>query len=153
MKKDKIVYLSMTAELMHIGHLNIIKKASKLGKLIISINSDDNVAKYKDRPVIPTEQRIEILKNIKGVYKVVRRVDNNIFNWELEIKKYRPDYFVHGTDWKNKKSPVYKSRLNAIEMLKKYGGKLIEFEYTKEISTTEIKKRIIDKWKNKEMIK
>ena len=68
MKKEKVVYMCMSTDVIHGGHINIINKAKKLGKLVIGVLSDEAVASYKRFPLIPFEERIEIVRSINGKY-------------------------------------------------------------------------------------
>ena len=69
--KDKKVLIAMSADIFHHGHINIINKASKHGKVIISLLSDKTISKYKRVPYLSWNNRKKILENIKGVHKVI----------------------------------------------------------------------------------
>ena len=73
MSKRKIVYVAMSADLIHPGHLNIINKASKLGDVIIGLLTDNAIASYKRVPYMNYEQRLEVINNLKGVSKVIKQ--------------------------------------------------------------------------------
>ncbi len=129
MNKKKVL-ISMSADVIHHGHINIINKASRHGDVIVSLISDEIIAKYKRVPYLNWENRKKILENIKGVTKVILQQE---WNYVPVIKKIKPDILVHGTDWKEGYLKNYREL--AIKALKSYGGKLIEYEYTKGIST------------------
>ena len=73
MKNKKIIYVPMGADIIHSGHLNIIKKAKSYGKIVIGLFTDSAIAEYKSLPLIDYSQRLEIMKNIKGVFKIVKQ--------------------------------------------------------------------------------
>ena len=95
--KNKKVYMCFSTDILHSGHMEIIKKAAKLGKLIIGVLSDEAVASYKRFPLLPFEERKALFENIAGVYKVVEQKSLSYGENLLEIK---PDYVVHGDDWR-----------------------------------------------------
>ncbi len=125
MEKEKTVYMCMSTDVIHGGHINIINKAAKLGKLIIGVLSDEAVSSYKRFPLIPFEERKTLYENINGVYKVV---EQKTLSYKENLKKLKPDYVVHGDNWKvGYQKPI---REEVIEILKTYGGKLKEFPYS-----------------------
>ena len=135
MKKNvsKSVYLPMAADLIHNGHINIIKKASELGEVTVGLLTDKAISKYKRVPFLTYNQRKSVAENIVGVSKVIMQEDDD---FEFIIRKIKPDYFVHGDDWKE--GPQKNKRKRVIEVLKEWGGKLVEPEYTKNISSTKL---------------
>ena len=125
MEKEKTVYMVMSTDVIHGGHINIINKAKKLGKLIIGVLSDEAIAGYKRFPLIPYEERKILYKNIEGVDKVV---EQKTLSYKDNLLKYKPDYVVHGDNWVNGyQEPI---RQEVIEVLKSYGGKLKEYPYS-----------------------
>ena len=137
MKNKKIVYLAMGADILHEGHINIIKKASKLGKIVIGLLTDKAIANYKRLPVLNYEQRFSIINNLKLVSRVIPQYTPD---YRPNLNKLRPDYVVHGDDWK--KGALKKTRSQVIKELKKWSGKLVEFKYSKGISSSMIRKKI-----------
>ena len=127
--KKKIVYVPMGADIIHRGHLNIIKNARKYGEIIIGLFTDSAIAEYKSLPLISYNQRFDIIKNINGVKKVVAQ---KTWDYTSNLNKIKPDYVVHGDDWK--KGIQKKTRDRVIKTLKKWSGKLIEPKYTKNIN-------------------
>lgn len=132
-----IIYVGMVADAIHHGHINIIKEARKRGKVIIGLLTEKAVKLYKRTPILKYNERKIIVENIKGVERVVTQ---DSLDYVPNIKKYKPDILMHGTDWK--KGVQKETRNKAIKALKKYGGKLVEIPYTKGISTTEFIKRV-----------
>lgn len=136
-KKEVIVYTSGTWDLFHIGHLNILEKSAALGdKLIVGVSSDELIYEYKGiKPVIPFEQRMRIVESIGVVSQVVRQ---DILTDIRQLKEFDVDIVTIGDDWKNK-------YLEGLEWMKSQPGKKVVYlPYTGGISTTSIKKIIID---------
>ena len=129
----KKVYVGMSADVFHHGHVNIIKEARKYGDVIVGLLNDKAVSDHKRLPYLNWENRKKIIENIKGVTQVFEQ-----FEWDYapSILKYKPDFMVHGTDWLT--GPLAPYRDLAIKALESYGGKLIEVEYTKDVSSTSL---------------
>ena len=121
----------MSADLIHPGHLNIIKEASKLGNVTVGLLTDKAIAEFKNIPYLKFEQRKKILLNIKGVEKIVPQ---NEYDESVNIRKYKPDYVIHGDDWKT--GHMSEMRRKVLKIMKSYGGKLIEIPYTKGVSSS-----------------
>jgi phosphoenolpyruvate phosphomutase len=125
--ENRVVYLSFSTDMIHQGHVAIIKKAKNLGKLTVGVLSDEAVASYKRFPLIPFEERKVMFENIKGVDYVV---EQNTLSYLDVLTELKPDYVVHGDDWK---TGFQKSiRAEVLQALEQYGGKLIEYPYTKD---------------------
>lgn len=127
----------MVADMVHSGHLNIIKEAAKLGKITIGLLTDDAVASYKRLPYLDYEQRKVIVENLKGVEQVVKQTERD---HRPNLRRFKPDYVVHGDDWRE--GPLKKTREQVIETLKEWGGELVEVPYTKGISSTKLNKTL-----------
>lgn len=132
-KKTKIVYVGMSADLIHVGHINIINKARELGGVVIGLLTDEAIASYKRVPLLTYEQRKEILRNIVGVNKIMLQTT---LDYVPNLRKIKPDYVVHGDDWKT--GIQKETRKRVIKALKEWGGKLIEPKYTSGISSTQL---------------
>jgi phosphoenolpyruvate phosphomutase / 2-hydroxyethylphosphonate cytidylyltransferase len=129
----KKVYIGMSADLIHQGHLNIIREGRKLGKVIIGLLTDEAIANYKRLPLIAFNDRKTIVENLKGVEKVVPQTT---LDYVPNLKKIKPDYVVHGDDWK---TGVQKEvRQKVINTLAEWGGELVEPKYTKGVSSTDL---------------
>tara|TARA_X000000368_G_scaffold419092_1_gene422378 strand:- start:7344 stop:7763 length:420 start_codon:yes stop_codon:yes gene_type:complete len=136
-KEKKKVFVSMSADGLHHGHINILKKAKKYGNITVGLMTDDAIFSYKKKkPVIKYNHRKKILSHIDLINKIVP-VHSLNFDWVA--KKYRCDYWVHGDDWK--KGIQLKARKRLIKMMKKWGGKVIDVPYTKGISSTKLKNK------------
>jgi phosphoenolpyruvate phosphomutase len=127
----------MSADLIHPGHLNIIKEAGKLGDVIVGLLTDKAIASYKRLPTLKYEQRKIIIENIKGVSEVVPQ---NELDYTKNLRKYKPDFVVHGDDWKE--GVQSQTRQKVIDTLAEWGGKLHEVPYTKGISSTQLNKAV-----------
>lgn len=135
--EKRTVYMSFSTDLFHGGHMAILKKAACLGELTVGVLSDTAVASYRRFPLIPFEERKKLLSNIKGVHRVVEQKELSYKNNLLDL---RPDYVVHGDDWKH---GIQKSiRDEVIKILNGYGGELIEFPYAQNSIYQEIEKRM-----------
>ncbi len=124
--KRKLVYVSLSADNLHHGHINVITKASSLGDLTVGLLTEKAILSKKKLPLLNYNQRKKIVINIKGVKKVVPQD-----NWDdtINIQKIKPDIVVHGDDWK---FGIEKDlRTKVINCLKKYGGRLVEIPYAK----------------------
>lgn len=136
LQQQKTVYMCFSTDMVHSGHIDIIRKAEKLGRLIIGVLSDEAVASYKRFPLLPFAERKSLFENIKGVSEVVEQKD---LSYSEIIKKYKPDYVVHGDDWREGfQKPV---REEVISLLKKYGGELVEFPYSRDDKFDELERR------------
>ena len=132
-QKKKLVYVPMAVDFIHPGHLNIIKVAQELGEVMIGLFTDRAIASYKRLPFMSYEQRKAVIENVKGVDQVVMQETPD---YEANLRKYKPDYMVHGTDWRE--GPLKDVRAKAIAILAEWGGQMVEPEYTKGISSTEL---------------
>lgn len=130
-KKEKVVYLPMAVDLIHYGHIYIINEGAKLGKVTIGLLTDEAIARYKRVPLSSYEQRKAIIENIKGVHSVVRQEDDDYVSI---IKKLKPDYFVHGDDWKS--GVQEEKRRRVIQAVQEYGGKVVEPKRIESVPST-----------------
>ena len=129
----KTVYLGMSMDVLHHGHINIINEASKYGKLTIGLLTDEVIARNKRVPLLKFEDRKKILESIVGVDDVIVQDE---WSYVTNIKKLKPDFFFHGNDWLD--GPLASIRNDVISSLKSYGGELIEIPYTQGISSTDL---------------
>lgn len=125
--ENRTVYMCFATDIIHSGHIEIIRKAAHFGKLIIGVLSDEAVAQYRRSPVLPLAERIVLFENIVGVSKVVVQ---DTLSYKNNLEKYKPDYVVHGDDWRE---GVQKTIRDEVCMtIATYGGKLIEFPYSQD---------------------
>ena len=133
----KRVYVAMSADIIHPGHLNIIKEASKLGDVTVGVLTDAAIASYKRLPYMNYEQRAAVVAQLKGVSEVIPQEQ---LDYIPNLLKLKPDYVVHGTDWRE--GVQAKTRQGVIDTLAQWGGELVEPEYTPGISSTQLNKAI-----------
>ncbi len=130
----------MAADIIHEGHINILKIANKLGEVTVGLLTDKVIMSYKKFPFLNYRQRLIVIKSIVYVKKIVPQ---KTLDYTINLKKLRPDFLVHGDDWK--KGIQKMTRAKAIETIKKWNGKLIEPKYTKGIASTLIKKKLLNR--------
>ena len=131
--KNNLVYIGMCADLIHHGHLNIIKQARKYGKVVIGLLTDSAIASYKRLPALSYEERKIVVENIVGVNEVIPQ---DTLDYIPNLEKIKPNYVVHGDDWKE---GVQKQvRRNVLNKLKEWGGEVIDVPYTKGVSSTKL---------------
>lgn len=128
---EKKVYLGLTADIIHPGIINIINEGAKHGQLIIGLLTDSAIVSHKRLPYLTYEQRKQVVENIKGVSKVVPQED---WSYIPNLKKLKPDFIIHGDDWKS--GSLSKIRDEVIEVMKEWGGEVIEVPYTKGINSS-----------------
>ena len=134
--ESRTVYMCFASDIIHGGHIAIIKKAQKLGRLIIGVLSDEAVASYKRMPLVPASERKLIFENIAGVYKVV---DQKTLSYKENLEKYKPSIVVHGDDWVAGFQRPIRDEVTAI--LATYGGKLVEYPYSSDKKYADIDAR------------
>jgi len=134
--ESRKVYMCFSTDIIHGGHIAIIKKAQKLGKLIIGVLSDEAVASYKRLPLVPASERKVMFENVAGVYKVV---DQNTLSYKENLEALKPDIVVHGDDWcAGFQKPI---RDEVVSILASYGGKLVEYPYSNDQKYEDIQAR------------
>ncbi|TVR15584.1 MAG: phosphoenolpyruvate mutase [Planctomycetota bacterium] len=131
------VYVGMSADLVHPGHLNVINTAARLGEVTVGLLTDAAIASYKRLPYMEFDQRRVVVESIKGVSRVVPQ---ETLDYVPNLRKYQPDYVVHGDDWKE--GVQVKVRQAVIEALAEWGGELVEVPYTEGISSTQLNKAL-----------
>src|SRR5210317_294841 len=97
MKKSKTVYVGLSADILHKGHINILKIANSYGNVCVGLLTDQAIASYKNIPYLDYEKRKVVLENIKYVKRVIPQ---NTLDYVENLKLIKPDYVVHGDDWK-----------------------------------------------------
>ena len=134
--ESRTVYMCFATDIIHGGHIAIIRKARRLGKLIVGVLSDEAVASYKRFPLLPAVERMRLFENIAGVSRVV---EQRTLSYKENLEKYHPDIVVHGDDWcTGFQKPI---RDEVIAILESYGGKLAEFPYSRDEKYKELQRR------------
>ena len=132
---DRTVYMCFSTEYIHSGHIAIIKRAKRLGRLTIGVLSDEAVASFRRFPLMPFEERKALMANIAGVERVV---EQTTLSYAENIRALKPDYVVHGDDWVNGfQKPI---RQEVIDVLAEYGGQLVEYPYSSDPKFKELDK-------------
>ena len=131
----EIVFVPMACDLIHEGHINILANASKYGRVVVGLLTDDAISVYKPLPLLNYSRRLKIIKSMKFVDSVVKTTD---WDYKKSLENLKPKYVVHGDDWKSNNQR--KVRENVLKQIKSWKGTLIEIPYTKGISSTLIKK-------------
>lgn len=128
-----LVYIGMSADLVHPGHLNIIRRGSELGEVVIGLLTDDAIASYKRVPFMSFDQRREVVEAIKGVSRVVPQTT---LDYAPNLRRLKPRYVVHGDDWRE--GVQRETRQKVVDVLGEWGGELVEVAYTQGISSTKL---------------
>ena len=137
--QNRTVYMCFSTDMLHSGHIAIIRKAEKLGRLVVGVLSDAAVASYKRFPMIPFEERQSIFRNIRGVSDVIMQ---ETLSYKDVIRQLKPDYVVHGDDWKEGfQKPI---RDEVVSLLAEYGGQLVEYPYSRDSRYEELERRSRD---------
>lgn len=136
----KKIYTCFCTDVIHEGHLNILKRAKEYGEVIVGVLADEAMVRYNRFPTISLEDRIEIVKNTGLADRVI--VQNTIMYDEV-IATEKPDYVIHGDNWKE--GPENAIRQNVLKNLSEYGGELIEAPYTYNKEVKKIDDRIKEK--------
>ncbi len=135
--QDKLVYVGMSADIIHPGHLNIIHEAAKLGRVVVGVLTDKAIASYKRLPYLNYDQRALVVSNLKGVDSVIPQTT---LDYVPNLEKLRPDYVVHGDDWKE--GVQKETRQRVIDTLAQWGGTVVDIPYTHGISSTQLNAKL-----------
>ena len=127
------VYVGMSADLVHPGHINILRQAADLGEVTVGLLTDEAIASYKRLPHMTYEQRRAVVENLKGVERVVAQES---LDYVPNLERLKPDIVVHGDDWRT--GVQRRTRQRVIDTLEQWGGRLVEVPYTEGISSTQL---------------
>ena len=135
--KPLVVYMPMSADIIHPGHIQLLKEAEKYGEVIVGLLSDNAIEEKKGkRPIMTYDERLEVVNYLKGVSRVMLQ---DTPDYAPNLKALKPSFIVHGDDWSDE------SRESVLEVIKEWGGELIETDYSANpTSSTIIKQRVID---------
>lgn len=137
MSRTPVVYVGMSADLIHPGHINVLKHAAELGEITIGLLTDAAIASYKRLPHMTFEQRRAVVENLKGVARVVPQ---ETLDYVPNLEQIKPDYVVHGDDWRT--GVQQQTRQRVIDALAGWGGRLVEVPYTEGISSTQLNQSV-----------
>lgn len=135
--ENKLVYVGMSADLVHPGHLNVLRVAAEHGEVIVGLLTDKAIASYKRIPYMEYDHRKQVVESIKGVSRVVPQES---LDYVPNLREYKPDYVVHGDDWRE--GVQRETRQRVIDALADWGGKLVEVPYTDGISSTQLSRAL-----------
>lgn len=151
-RKRNIGYAFVVGDLLHYGHLHFLKDCKNHCEfLIVGVYTDELTATYKRRPIIPFEERIELVQALKPVDLVVTVHNRNCTHMLKKLSEdgWRIRYLFHGTDWDPQKDEDLKKSKDYIESI---GGELIQPEYYEGRTTTSIIKEILRRQENNENV-
>lgn len=135
---SKKVYVSLIADLLHAGHINILKEAAKYGDVIVGLLTTTAIHELNDTVYLKYQQRLEVIKNLSMVSDIVPQEDAS---YKKNLIKIKPDYVVHGDDWIDGKQSKYREEV--INLLNEWGGKLIDVKYSTDISDKNLKDKLM----------
>lgn len=130
---EKTVYIAVSTDIIHSGHINIFNKGSEYGRVIVGLLTDEAIATYKRLPIIDFAERKKVLESFRQVTQVVPQ---DSLSYEKNLRELKPDYVLHGDDWRSGIQSLV--RKEVIDILAEYGGELIETAYTEGVSGTGI---------------
>ena len=136
----KTVYACFTTDVIHEGHINIINRAKEFGQVVIGVLTDEAMVKFDRFPTIPLNERMELVKNVPGVDRVV--VQKEVM-YDGIIGELHPDYVIHGDNWLS--GPTKAIRDNVEKLLAVYGGRIIDVPYTYNENVKHIDDRVKEK--------
>lgn len=126
--ETKFVYIGLSADFIHHGHINLITKASTYGPVMVGLLTDEAITDHKSLPLLSYEERKQVILALRGVNTVVEQKE---WDYSTNLYRYKPDYFIHGDNWENQEE----IKINCIKALDSYGGKFIEVPHTKGIKS------------------
>ena len=130
----KRVYVGMCMDLIHHGHINIIKVAASYGVVTVGLLSDEAIATYKKPPILSYSQRKIVAESLRLVDRVVPQ---ETLSYKTNLEDIQPDYVVHADDWQY--GPQFQTRKEVIDTISNWNGVLIEVPYTQGISSTKLR--------------
>lgn len=139
-KSELTVYVPMAADIIHPGHINILRKASMYGRVIVGLFTDEAIASYKRVPYMSYEQRKAVIESIKYVSEVIPQ---HTRDYADNVKMLQADFMVHGKDWRE--GPLADVRQKSIDLMASWGGQVIEPDYTQGVSSSMIQQKIIER--------
>ena len=132
-----LVYIAMSADVIHSGHMNVLEAGRQYGDIVIGLLSDEAIASYKRMPLLSYSEREKVFANLKGVVKVVCQ---DTLDYTKNLEELRPDYVIHGDDWRS--GVQSQVREQVIKTLEQWNGALVEIPYTKGVTCTNLEKKL-----------
>lgn len=134
---EPCVYVPMSADIIHPGHINLLNVASAYGSVVVGLFSDEAISSYKHEPAMKYDERKKVIRALRAVDAVLCQETRD---YSTNLVLLKPKYMVHGTDWRE--GPLADVRQKAIELISEWDGSVIEPEYTKGISSSKLKERM-----------
>ena len=134
----KKVYVSLIADLVHAGHIAILKEAKRHGEVTVGLLTSDAITELDDVAYLKYKQRLQVVENLDMVSNVVPQ---DTASYQKNLLKLKPDYVVHGDDWVKGEQSEYREEVK--ELLKGWGGELVEIAYSADISDQNIKEQLM----------
>ena len=135
-----VVYTALGTDVIHEGHLNILRHAQEYGTVVVGALSDKALIRYSRFPTVSQEERVKLYESLEGVSRVVIQDD---YLYDDVIATLKPDYVVHGDNWQN--GPERAIRNNIEGLLATYGGTLIEVPYTRSEKARKVDQQLREK--------
>mgnify|MGYP001470937223 CR=1 FL=1 len=135
---SKKVYVSLIADLLHAGHINILKEAAKFGEVTVGLLTSTAIHELNDTVYLKYQQRLEVIQNLNMVSEIVPQEDAS---YKKNLIRIKPDYVVHGDDWIDNRQSKYREEV--INLLSEWGGKLIDVKYSTDISDKNLKNKLM----------
>lgn len=137
MTNSRRVYVGMSADLIHPGHLNVLERAHELGDVTVGLLTDKAIASYKRLPHMTYEQRRAVVASLRTVADVIPQ---ETLDYVPNLEQLRPDYVVHGDDWRS--GVQQKTRQRVVDTIRRWGGELVEVPYTEGVSSTQLNEAV-----------
>ena len=137
MPNGKSVYIAISSDILHQGHLNVLEVGAKLGEVTVGLLTDQAIATYKRLPILDFESRRAMFASLRNVSRVVPQ---ETLSYADNIRRLRPDYVVHGDDWTQGVQAMV--RTEVIELLAEYGGELVEIPATTGVSGSDLERAL-----------
>lgn len=132
-----MVYVAMAADILHPGHIKVIRHGAEIGEVVVGLLTDEAIASYKPPPLMTYTQRLEVVQNITGVDRVVPQTT---LDYRANLRRLRPAFVLHGDDWRT--GVQRETREQVLQTLSEWGGELVEPPYTAGISSSHIKAQL-----------
>jgi phosphoenolpyruvate mutase len=137
-QSNNVVYVGMSADILHAGHLSLLKHAAELGRVVVGLLTDEAISTYKQLPLMNFAERLDAISSLANVGEVIPQ---HSLDYTDNLRRVKPDFVVHGDDWID---GVQKDTRDAvINVISEWGGILKEFPYTKGISSSELRERLL----------
>lgn len=132
-----VVYVAMCADVLHHGHINLLKSAAELGEVVVGLLTDQAIASYKRVPLLTFEERRAVVASLSLVSRIVSQ---DTHDYRPNLLKLQPAFVVHGDDWQTGNQAAVRGQV--IDTIAAWGGRLIEPQYTDGVSSSALQLNI-----------